>query len=286
MRQHSAHDGQPVAFRPRTPRAALAFGIGLTVFIFFAAHTGQAQSASEYQVKAAYLYNFAKSTEWPEQSLPVGSSPVVIGVFSGDEEFVDALQQIVAGKTVGTHAIMVKRVASETEVEFCQLVFFRSSAGHKRTQGLISSLAGANVLLVGEDDAFLAEGGMINLVLKNGTIRFEINTVSLERANIRLSAALLTAANADRGSSSHPTAEARQLKVSVPPLYPEIAKRMNIKGVVQLEVLVGRDGSVKEVIVVGGHPLLTEAAVKAVKQWQYEPAAKESREIVKLTLDH
>ena len=56
---------------------------------------------------------------------------------------------------------------------------------------------------------------------------------------------------------------------------------MNIKGAVQVEASVRRDGSVKEVKVIGGHPLLADALVKAVRRWQYAPAAKDSVVIVR-----
>jgi uncharacterized protein DUF4154 len=56
------------------------------------------EEASEYQVKAAYLYNFAKSTQWPAQILPDDTAPLVIGVFDGDQAFVDILKDMVGGK--------------------------------------------------------------------------------------------------------------------------------------------------------------------------------------------
>lgn len=248
----------------------------------------QAQNATEYQVKAAYLYNFAKSVEWPEQSLASGA-PLAIGVVGGDDEFVDTVRKTVSGRAAGTHAITVKHADSVSELDLCQLIFFRSSAGHKRVQAAISALASAKLLLVGEDDGFLREGGMINLVLKNGTVRFEVDRAALDRAGLRLSPALLALANPGPGSSTSsapgpaPTAsgEARRLKVSSPPEYPEIARKMNIKGVVLVEAAVRRDGTIKEVRVLGGHPLLADALVKAVMGWQYEPAAKESQVVVK-----
>lgn len=280
MGHYSADNGGTYRSRSGTRRAWPVLGIGFAAFMLL--QSAPAQTASEYQVKAAYLYNFAKSAQWPEQSLASGSSPLLIGVVAGDEEFIDTLRQTVAGKTVGTHVILVKRVSTEAEMDFCQIIFFRSSAGHKRTQAFIASLASASILLVGEDDAFLAQGGMINLVSKDGTIHFEVNRAALDRASIHLSPALLAAANPEHGSSNGPAGESRRLKFSTPAEYPEIAKRMNIRGVVQLEVLVARDGSVKDVRVIGGHPLLTEAVVKAVKGWLYEPGAKESRELVRV----
>ena len=66
-------------------------------------------------------------------------------------------------------------------------------------------------------------------------------------------------------------------RVNVP--YPEVAKKLNISGVVKLEVLVAQNGEVRNVKVLGGHPLLAEAAVSAVKQWKYE-AGDESKQVV------
>ncbi len=68
----------------------------------------------------------------------------------------------------------------------------------------------------------------------------------------------------------------RKLKSGQPPEYPELAKQMNIKGTARVMVTVTADGVVKEVKEVGGHPLLIDALVRAVKKWKYEPAPKET----------
>ena len=259
---------------------ARPFRFGLALLLFYSL-CAQAQNASEYQVKAAYLYNFAKSAEWPGQTLPSGSSQIVIGVVAGDDEFIGALTKTVAGRTIGTHSIAVKRVTANAEFKSCQMVFIRSSAGRKGTQAVIDAVASTTVLLVGEDEDFLRQGGMINLVPANGTIRFEINREALERAGIRVSAELL--ATADHGSGNSPTGESRRLVVRSQPEYPRMAKEMNIKGAVKLELTVARNGAVHDVRVIGGHPILTDACVKAVKGWQYEAAAKESLIIVRFS---
>jgi TonB family protein len=278
MRHHLANDNEPVgSLSPPGWR----IGVTLAVAVFCGVNVGQAQSANEYQVKAAYLYNFAKSAVWSNQSLPDGSSALVIGVVGGDDEFVDILKKMVTGKSIGTHPVEVERVSTEDELKSCQLIFIRSSAGRKRTQAVISALANASVLLVGEDEDFLREGGMINLFLKNGTVRFEVDRSSLDRTNIHLSPELLALANTERGSSNSPTAESRRLKAGPPPEYPELAQKMNIKGAAQVEASVRRDGTVKEVRVIGGHPLLADALAKAVMGWQYAPAAKDSVVVVR-----
>jgi len=66
----------------------------------------------------------------------------------------------------------------------------------------------------------------------------------------------------------------------VQPVYPELARKMNITGTVKVEVVVAPNGSVKDAKVVGGHPVLAGAALEAVKKWKFEPAAVESTGIV------
>ncbi len=71
--------------------------------------------------------------------------------------------------------------------------------------------------------------------------------------------------------------EARKA-LSIPaPLYPEIAKRLNLAGVAKIEVVVGTDGQIKDTKVIGGHPLLVESALKALRDWKYERASSETK---------
>jgi TonB family protein len=72
----------------------------------------------------------------------------------------------------------------------------------------------------------------------------------------------------------------RRAKSRVQPAYPELARKMNITGVVRVEVVVAANGTVKAAKVVGGHPVLASAALEAVKKWRFEPAAGESTGIV------
>ena len=74
----------------------------------------------------------------------------------------------------------------------------------------------------------------------------------------------------------------RKVKTSVSPHYPELARRMTIGGVVKIEALVAADGKVKTTKVIGGHPLLIQAALDAVRRWRYEPAPAESTELVEV----
>jgi TonB family protein len=87
------------------------------------------------------------------------------------------------------------------------------------------------------------------------------------------------------GQSGNEAGGTRRVRVSVKPEYPEIARKMSIRGVVQLWVKVTGEGTVKEVGVVGGNPVLAEAAMTAVKKWRYEATGKDSMEPVKFTFN-
>jgi protein TonB len=77
----------------------------------------------------------------------------------------------------------------------------------------------------------------------------------------------------------------RKVKTKVAPEYPELARRMNIVGVVKIQVTVAANGSVKNAKVIGGHPLLADTALEAVKQWRYEPATGETTGLVEFHFD-
>ena len=75
----------------------------------------------------------------------------------------------------------------------------------------------------------------------------------------------------------------RKVKTRVSPIYPDIARRMNISGVVRLVVTVAPNGTVKNIKAIGGHPLLVNAAQEAVKKWRFESASAEDSGVVELT---
>ena len=72
----------------------------------------------------------------------------------------------------------------------------------------------------------------------------------------------------------------RRAKNKVWPAYPELARRMNLAGTVKVQVVVAPNGTVKDARVVGGHPVLANAALDAAKKWRFEPAAGESSGVI------
>jgi TonB family protein len=199
------------------------------------------------------------------------------------------VKEVVSGKIAGTHPLVVVLITHEKDMKSCQVVFFRASE-RKHTQAAIENLAQAGVLLVGEDESFLGQGGMINLVREHGSVRCEVNADALDRSEIHFSSKILALAKDGYGTppnmapnSSSPVEAARRLERSVPPQYPANAARLKLTGTVQVQALVKPDGTVKEVKILGGHPMLAAAVAHAVMQWKYQPASRETLEAVKFS---
>jgi hypothetical protein len=155
---------------------------------------------SEYQVKAAYLFNFAKFVEWPPQALAAPSAPFVIGVL-GENPFGHDLEGMLQNKSINTHPVTVRYFKSLADLKACQILFI-SVSENKRWREIFDALGGAGVLTVTENsDSFLASGGMLNLFSEQDKVRFEINDDAARRAGLRISSKLLLLAG--KKSSTH-----------------------------------------------------------------------------------
>lgn len=151
-----------------------------------------AQSSSEYQVKAAFLYNFAKFVEWPGDALGNSNAPLIIGVI-GDDPFGGALDQAINGKTINGRALLVRRLKWGHDLRSCHILFI-SSSERKRLPQIIQSLRGASVLTVGDMGQFNQQGGIINFILEANKVRFEINSRGADQARLKISSKLLSLA--------------------------------------------------------------------------------------------
>ena len=157
---------------------------GLTVFLCVNSY---AQGPLEYEVKAAFLYNFAKFTEWPMEQDP--GTPIVIGVL-GEDPFGEVLEHTIRGKQVRGRALTIKRFRKvEDPLKSCHILFISSESA--TASRALKFLQGARVLTVGESRAFCSLGGTINFVLDHRRVRFEINVAAAERAGLKLSSKLL-----------------------------------------------------------------------------------------------
>lgn len=143
----------------------------------------------EYQVKAAYLYNFTKFTDWPDNAFASPNAPLVIGVV-GDYPFGDTLDVLVKGEVVRGHPLVIKRLHDGDDLHGCHVLFIcRNEKDHLSL--LLQNLKGNPVLTVSDTDGFAGLGGMVNLVLVEEKVKLEINQTSAEGAGLKISAKLL-----------------------------------------------------------------------------------------------
>ena len=161
-------------------------------------HAGHAQtSLSEYQVKALFLFNFAKYVEWPAGIFSGPHAPITIGMV-GTSPCAQYLQKAVEGKNVSEHPIDVRQVEKAEEMCHCQILFIGDSE-KKRVGEILSGLKNRPVLTVGESEHFAQEGGVIGFVKKEGKVRLEIDLKAARDANIEISSKLLSVADSVTG---------------------------------------------------------------------------------------
>jgi hypothetical protein len=151
----------------------------------------QASAPSEYEVKAAFLYNFAKFVEWPKNK-PRSGEPIFIGIL-GDDPFGEDMEKTVQGKSVNGHPIVIRRYKGDKPPEYCQILFI-SSSERRRVDRLLEMLKGSVTLTVSEMDQFCERGGMINFRIESSKVRFEVNHRAAESEGLKISSKLLSVA--------------------------------------------------------------------------------------------
>lgn len=144
-------------------------------------------AADEYQIKAAFLFNFARFAEWPSDAFGSADEPIVIGIVGWDP-FGQRLDDTIAGKTAGGHPLQVKRFRRPEDVTSCHVLFV-GKLKDADVHLLLSRTPG--VLTVSESEEFLDAGGVVRLALEDGTVRFHVNVEAAERSEIKLSSQLL-----------------------------------------------------------------------------------------------
>ncbi len=164
--------------------------LAITAGIVFlsAAHAEQSK-IREYQLKAAFLYNFARFVEWPEESFTDSDDTVNLCVW-GKDPFGPLLDRVIEGKTARGRGLVIKRLTGAEEMKSCQIVFV-SFSNENLLPGLLNTLGNTAVLTVGEGEGFARGGGVINFVIEEDKVRFEINVDAADRAGLKISSKLL-----------------------------------------------------------------------------------------------
>jgi hypothetical protein len=162
---------------------------------FFASrpsHAQQSVNVSEYEVKAAFLYNFAKFVEWPSSAVQDTTLPFLIGIL-GRDPFGTILDQLIGPKSVKGKKMLIRRFNDAAGLTYCHLLFISNSERLNLPQ-ILEKLRGATTLIVGEMEGFADSQGMVQFVIKDNRVRFMINVDASEEAGLKLSSKLLNLA--------------------------------------------------------------------------------------------
>jgi hypothetical protein len=150
----------------------------------------KAQQYSEYEVKAAYLYNFIKFTQWPTTAFDNKESEFVIGIY-GYNPFKNILNEVIGNNTIQNKRIVVKYLKATDDFKKCHLLFI-AKASDEEIVNIIKKLENSPVLTVGDNiKNFCLVGGMINFSRQDAKYRFVINNNQAVISNIKISSKLL-----------------------------------------------------------------------------------------------
>ena len=191
--------GAPIQFV--SSRACVRTRFACLAALLLAAHFPPAnrtvyagQSPTEYQVKAAYLFNFLKFVEWPGDPAADPNGKWLIG-FVGDSLVGDELTHLVEGKNVLGRDLQVKKYQAADNLRGCNILFIGESE-KKRLPSILAALRGYSVLTVADIDNFIGSGGMVQFVVKDARVRVVIDVGATRRARLRVSSKLMALARA------------------------------------------------------------------------------------------
>jgi len=155
---------------------------------------GAAEDAAslEQRVKAAFLYQFASYVEWPAHSFAQPDTPVTIAAMGG-EKLASELKQLSAGRTVGGRKVEVKLVKPGESLAGIHILFI-GGAENARLAQVAQAAKQRPMLIVTEADGALGQGSMINFIIVERRVRFEVALDSVEKSGLRLSSRLLAVA--------------------------------------------------------------------------------------------
>ena len=151
-----------------------------------------AQATSDDQIKAAYLFNFAKLVEWPASAHSSSDSPLTFCLL-GRSRVADELESSVGDNKIGGRPLRIRNLQNGDELGGCHMLFIAGSASRQQDR-VIQQAKGKPLLLVGETPGFTNLGGTIGFLQEGGRVGFEVNLAASEQAGLKISARLLSIA--------------------------------------------------------------------------------------------
>jgi hypothetical protein len=173
-------------------KIVLRYLTALTVACSLVLFPVHAQVASEYQIKAIFLFNFTQFVEWPTTAF-ADTNAIVIGIL-GEDPFGPYLMETVQGEEVNGHPLVVQHYQKVEDVKACHILFINASEMHQ-IKKIFISLKSRNILTVSDALNFTKQGGMIRFFTENNKIRIRINLNAAKDANLTISSKLLRLAD-------------------------------------------------------------------------------------------
>jgi len=179
------------ATRARTGKTFLAYVAGLVlILVLTMVNTVYPQErVLEHQVKAAFLYKFGNYIDWPEGTFESEDDPLTIGVIGADD-LAEGLREIVRDKTIKGRPVVVRTLESTDSLQTTHILFI-GRATRSYLNSVIASTRGKPIVTVTETEDPLAQGGIINFIIDNDKVRFDIELAAANTSNIKISARLL-----------------------------------------------------------------------------------------------
>ena len=173
-------------------RSIIAIGICLSLALGASAQALDSSDSSEYLIKAGFIYNFAKLVGWPQGAFAQPDSPIVIGIL-GTDPFGSIIDHILADKQIDSRRFVIKRLKWGMDLKGCDILFIGASEA-VHLEEVIRSVKGSPILTIGETPGFAKRGCIINLVVEDNKVRFEVNLDAAKQADLNISSRLLALA--------------------------------------------------------------------------------------------
>jgi hypothetical protein len=187
----------PVATAQTALIAALA-GVSPGAALGYADGFPQGQTADEYQVKAAYMFNFAKFVDWPAGAFDSATQPIAFCVL-GQTRLGPALHDMLSGKAVDQRPLVFRELTDSKDAGKCHVLFI--ALDKKRLRQTLDEVKSLSVLTVGEFEDFTNQGGIVRFVLDGGRVRLEFNLDAAGDAKLHVSSKLLSLGTTVRKAS-------------------------------------------------------------------------------------
>jgi hypothetical protein len=152
-----------------------------------------ATGATEYQIKAVFMFKFVKFVDWPVNAFSTTNAPLVVGII-GEDPFGATLDKVFDGETVQNRPVTIKRLTLSDDLRQCHVVFI-SRSEKDQLSTLVRELGSAPVLTIGDTPRFAERGAVANLVLDKEMVKLEVNLAAARQAKLQISSKLL---NLDR----------------------------------------------------------------------------------------